>query len=85
MTKWELATYSVKILTGERSDPSYVWTKKDEETDKSAWDNLTKMAAEGWELVSVTPISSLTIFAYEYRDVVTPTYYLLYTFKRPKP
>ncbi len=79
MTQWELTTLFAYIDTGGRLsvniDPSAVWTVKGKD-GKTSWDKLVAMANEGWELVSVTPISASTSAAY--------TSYLLYTFKRPK-
>ena len=61
MIQWELSAQSVYIDTGGRFsvnvDPSAVWTVKGK-NGKTSWDNLTAMADEGWELVSVTPIST---------------------------
>ena len=79
MTKWELMTTPVSIVTPglpARGDPYRVWSHKDKD-GKTAWDSLVSLADKGWELVSVTPIiggAQLGI-----------TSYLLYTFKRPKP
>ena len=63
MIQWELTTLVASIATGERFsviDPCAVWTVK-EEDGKTAWDRLVAMADEGWELVSVTPISGVIL------------------------
>ena len=73
MTAWELATHSADISAFGGPYPSEVWTKKDKKTGKTAWDELRALAADGWELVSVVPITNQGF-----------TTYLLYTFKRPK-
>ncbi len=78
MTHWELAVYYASIEGGGFTlnvDPSLLWTRKDKKSGMSAWDQLNEMAAEGWELVSVTPIAASSSGT---------TYQLLYTFKRPK-
>lgn len=81
ITRWELKMRTVDItefsLLGVTTvDPKLVWKGKDKE-GRSDWDKLKGLAAEGWELVSVTPIT------------VAPnsgqTFTLLYTFKRPLP
>jgi hypothetical protein len=78
MTKWELSSYykSIRAIDGSYvgSDPSVIWTNKDKKTGKTSWDELKAMAADGWELVSVTPIAA----------GASGTDYLPYTFKRPK-
>ena len=69
MTKWTLAAYlSGNII----NDATRLWGQKDKKTGKSNWDDLKDMAAEGWELVSITPI-----------EMRAYTSQLLYTFKRP--
>ncbi len=78
MTQWELNTYHVNIgMSTFNPTPSFVWTEKNKKTGKTAWDDLTAMAADGWELVSVTPISGSN-------SGLSFTTYLVYTFKRPK-
>jgi len=80
MTQWQLTARVVSIYSGGftgNADPTLLWTKKDNETGKTAWDGLTELAAAGWELVSVTPIIDTV------SDTRTRT--LMYTFKRPKP
>ncbi len=65
MTKWELTTVYAYVSR----KPSEIWTSKDEKTGKSVWDDLKALAADGWELVSVT---QLTLVGN----------YVVYTFKR---
>ena len=72
MTKWELYTLHAYI----NDNPSEIWSRKDTKTGKSAWDDLKALASDGWELVSVTPISPPGYGA-------GITHYLLYTLKRP--
>ena len=78
MTQWELKVYNVDIEVdyqgGLWPSPSSLWTKKHKETGKTSWDELKELAADGWELVSVTPIAVRA----------GSTASLLYTFKRPK-
>ena len=86
MIKWELAARYALIEDGE---PSSIWTKKDK-GGSTEWDSLLKLANEGWELVSVTPVTSATYYwqLYGVRDAggwASSTRCLLYTFKRPKP
>ena len=79
MTQWQLYTKYVSIYSKGISglEPSLLWTRKDPKTGKTDWDELTALAAEGWELVSVTPIADEASGG--------RTRLLLYTFKRPKP
>lgn len=72
MTQWELATKYVKVGVFTGCDPRKIWQNKDP-MGKSAWDELQAMAAEGWELVSVTPLA----------ESYGHTAFILYTFKRP--
>lgn len=74
MTKWKLYTYCVDIIKNVNCDPALIWTQKDEKTGETVWEELNKLAADGWELVSVSPLA------------VPPgtTGYILYTFKRPQ-
>lgn len=75
MVKWELTTYLAYIQEGVLNTvmPTVIWRKKKEDTGKTAWEELNALANEGWELVSVTPVTCSE-----------NTKYLLYTFKRPK-
>ena len=61
-------------------DPSIIWTEKNKDTGKSIWDQLQEFAAQGWELVSVTPLAGGTSI----NGGGAGTTILLYTFKRPK-
>lgn len=72
MVNWELNTISIPIDPNQNAMAALDF--ENENTGKTAWDELTRMASDGWELVSVT---SITISGY--------TKQLLYTFKRPKP
>jgi hypothetical protein len=80
VTRWQLWTHAVNITKANFAsvtiDPSFVWTVKDKE-GKTEWEKLQKLAADGWELISVTPIASVTSLGH--------TTTLLYTFKRPLP
>jgi hypothetical protein len=70
MQKWELFTRSYGLgLGGNVTD---IWHKKDKKTGKTEWDELTKLASEGWELIDVTSIT-----------IGGTASEILYTFKRP--
>jgi len=71
MQKWELMTFVTDYITG-RGGVTSIWSVKDKKTGLTEWDQLTKLANEGYELVSVTPINHQGW-----------TYEVLYTFKRP--
>jgi hypothetical protein len=73
MQKWEISSF-VTNQVGEmwKMHVENIWNNKFE-TGKSDWDELKKMASEGWELVSVTPIA----------NVNGNTTQLLFIFKRP--
>ena len=78
---WEYNIYSVYIRNGKgllsfgSSDPSLVWKNKNQQ-GKTGWDELINYGKNGWELVSVTPIT-------ENATEASYTSYLVYTFKRP--
>lgn len=78
LTRWELLSHAVNItqpdLAHAHVDPTYTLLKK-EKDGKSEWDQLQQFAAEGWELVSVTPIATAS--------ATNQTFLLLFTFKRP--
>lgn len=76
MIQWELAKYTAFLAHGLHKFNVNDLDLKHPQTGKSLWDDLKSMAAQGWELVSVTPISGPEA------DCTTR---LLYTFKRPKP
>ena len=77
MQKWELTTKLVDIskvaIGGPRPELSKLWTEKNKKTGKTEWDVLQELANDGWELVSVTPIT-----------YGGGTGQVLYTFKRLK-
>lgn len=73
MTKWKLQTYCFNLVQDGSRQVSNLWEHKDAEGN-SAWDTLQKFSAEGWELVTVTPIVVLNS---------GQTGQLLYTFKAP--
>ncbi|MCX6083292.1 MAG: DUF4177 domain-containing protein [Chloroflexi bacterium] len=79
ITRWQLQTHAVNIVkvgfTVPEINPTFIWERKDKE-GKTDWDKLNKLANDGWELVSVTPI----VTAHSGQ-----TFQLLYTFKRPLP
>jgi hypothetical protein len=69
MQKWKLETYYASIGTfGSIED---IWTKKRKHEEKTDWEQLQKLATQGWELVSVTP-----------HTVGGTTVGYLYTFKK---
>ena len=77
-TRWELLSYAINItqpsLTHAHVDPTFTLSLKDKD-GKTEFDQLQQFAAEGWELVSVTPIATAS--------ATNQTFLLLYTFKRP--
>lgn len=73
MAKWELALYVAHGGAIGAIDISSLTTKRDKETGNTAWNDLTDMATDGWELVSVTPIA-----------LGGTTTSLLFSFKRPQ-
>jgi hypothetical protein len=76
--RWQLWAHVVNISTSNFAtvtvDPALVWTKKDKQ-GRTEWEKLNQFAADGWELVSVTPIIT--------SPISSQTFSLLYTFKRP--
>jgi hypothetical protein len=81
VTRWELKSEAVNIVKSgfvgpSTVDPSFMWTEKDKQ-GHTQWEKLQKFAAEGWELVSVTPVTTA--------PASSQTFTLLYTFKRPLP
>ena len=77
MPQWELNFYRViidRVVARNEitNDPASLWTARDKSTQQTHLDALSDLAADGWELVSVTPIATQGW-----------TYYLLFTFKRP--
>ncbi len=73
MTKWELTMLCVDVTHISYPDPKKIWADKDKKTGKSTWDDLKELAADGWELVSVVPLSATHGI----------TCMILYTLKRP--
>lgn len=73
MTKWEMTTKVVDIISTSIPSPWMIWDNKDPKTGRTDWDVIKELSASGWEVVSVTPITIST----------GNTKYLLYTFKRP--
>lgn len=74
MTQWELTARLVSVLDDKRVNtlfPERIWTLKDK-TGTTDWEEICGLAADGWELISITPITQVGL-----------TIYLLYTFKRP--
>jgi uncharacterized protein DUF4177 len=80
VTRWEIWAHPVNItkvnFASIEVEPALIWTRKDKE-GRTEWDKLQKFAADGWELVSVTPIVTASNLSH--------TSTLLYTFKRPVP
>jgi hypothetical protein len=80
VTRWQLLPHVVSIAKANFAtvevDPAFVWTRKDKE-GRTEWEKLNQFAADGWELVSVTPITT--------SPVGSQMNFLLYTFKRPMP
>jgi len=75
MQKWEYLVRQRRI----NGDPSTLWDKKHAYPDgKTETDLIQLLGEEGWELVSVTPITSSSMWQY----AVTKD--LVFTFKRPK-
>ena len=80
LTRWELKSRVVSIAQSNFAvttvDPQLMWKRKDKE-GQTDWEKLKQLAADGWELVSVTPIVT--------SPTSSQTFELLYTFKRPLP
>jgi hypothetical protein len=81
VTCWELKCKAIDIVKSgfigpSTVDPRFIWKEKDKD-GQSEWDKLKQLASEGWELVSVTPITTA--------PASSQTFTLLYTFKRPVP
>ena len=80
VTRWELMTFGANITKSNFAtvtvDLSLLRTEKDKD-GKTAWEKLQQLAADGWELVNVTPIVTASSLSY--------TSTLVYTFKRPMP
>jgi hypothetical protein len=70
MTRWEVRCLDSGGLGALGPKASSVWTKK--QGEETTLDQVNDLARQGWELVSVTPIT-----------VVGTTDHLLFTFKRP--
>jgi len=75
MTKWEIHFFTAR-LTQVFGKPNVadIWTMKGD-GGITRWDHAQELAAEGWELVGVTPIAAT--------DGNTAA--VLFTFKRPLP
>ena len=52
MQIWKIETYYASIGTFGSIDD--IFTKKRKNEDKTDWEQLQKLASQGWELVSVT-------------------------------
>ncbi len=78
VTRWKLWSHVVDISKSNFAttevNPDFIWTRKDKE-GRTEWDKLNQFANDGWELVSVAPITTALGSG--------QTYLLLYTFKRP--
>ena len=78
VTRWQLRSHVVDIskynFAVTEVNPAFVWTRKDKE-GRTEWNKLNQFANDGWELVSVTPITTA--------PASSQTFLLLYTFKRP--
>jgi hypothetical protein len=75
MQKWELTMWMTDISQGEMyGGASNIWSHRDKKTGESCFDALIRLAGQGWELVSVTPISLIN----------GVTAQVLFTFKRPE-
>jgi hypothetical protein len=53
MQKWKLQSFFASIGTFGSVDD--IFTKKRKKDDKTDWEQIQKLANEGWELVCVTP------------------------------
>ena len=72
MPKWELSSVRcTSILAHSRVDAAHIWKWRDPRTGKTEWDLAQEKAAQGWELVSVTPV-----------EAAGNTIELLFVFKR---
>jgi hypothetical protein len=71
MQKWKMTCAIIYTKPGR--DVSSIWKESIDPLDpRTQWDGLERMASEGWELVSVSPINCNGY-----------TVSLLYTFKKP--
>ena len=78
--KWEYTavTTNIRDSKGKKVYSRAVqrFRQKKSKDGKTTWDNIINLGEEGWELVSVTPITGNNAdWSY--------TTYLVYTFKRP--
>jgi hypothetical protein len=77
-TSWELTMYLSRFLTGRglstQPDASKLWTEKNDD-GTSDFTKIVAMSKDGWELVSVTPITGQS----------GETRHILFTFKRALP
>jgi hypothetical protein len=80
LTRWELKSRVVSIAESNFAvttvDPKLMWKRKDKE-GQTDLEKLKQLAADGWELVSVTPLVTCPASSQPFE--------LLYTFKRPLP
>ncbi len=59
MEKWELASVVCKNLVAHsRIAAGHIWKIKEIKTGKTEWEMVQEKAAQGWDLVSVCPITS---------------------------
>ena len=75
--RWEYMMRTDKLAGGSSPYASSLWSESDKK-GKSAFDYVSELGAQGWELVSVCPIVA-TSWGGQY----TQTDHLLFTFKRP--
>ncbi len=80
MQCWEYVCRYARINKGAAyvPDPSPVWTEADA-NGQTEWDHMMELGGQGWELVTVTPVTGY------WAGTPSATMGLVYTFKRPLP
>lgn len=71
MQKWEIDFFVIPV----NQVCSRIWTEKGSD-GLSSYEKINKLAEDGWELISVTPVSGM--FAGRTSEI-------LFTFRRPIP
>jgi len=78
MQNWKYHFYYTSIVDeglGCGTSVEWIW-KKHKDQQSPAMDDIQKIGTDGWELISVTPISTMAGNAGQTREI-------LFTFKKP--